>query len=396
MTSERAIEATLSSVSEVFTDGDWIESKDQSPSGIRLIQTGNVGIGEFKDRAEKARYISKETFHRLRCEEIYEGDCLISRLPDPVGRACIIPPVEDRLITAVDCTIIRFNKTKICPDYFRYYSQTSSYLDAVESACTGATRQRISRSKLGEIKIPLQPLPEQKRIVAILDEAFEGINTAIANTEKNLANARELFNTYLKSIFTPSASGWETKTLGEVCEMYQPKTIGGKDFIEDGPFPVYGANGVIGRYDKFNHEESQLLITCRGATCGSVNMSAPKSWVTGNAMVVRPRTGEIDLEFLEFAFRGGIDLSGAITGSAQPQITRSNLSPIKISYPTQATEQKRLALALRVVNEKAHLLNILYRRKLDSLRELKQSILRKAFAGELTTRTAADTLEAAE
>jgi len=136
--------------------------------------------------------------------------------------------------------------------------------------------------------------------------------------------------------------GWKTKTLGEACEMYQPKTISGKDMVEDGPYPVYGANGVIGRYSKFNHEEPQLLITCRGATCGSVNISAPRSWVTGNAMVVRPKNESLEIRYLEYLFRGGIDISKAITGAAQPQITRTNLEPLEISFPESLAEQQRI------------------------------------------------------
>lgn len=136
--------------------------------------------------------------------------------------------------------------------------------------------------------------------------------------------------------------GWITKTLGETCEIYQPKTITGKDMVENGPYPVFGANGVIGRYDKYNHEEPQLLITCRGATCGTVNVSEPFSWITGNAMVVRPKDASIDLKFLEYVFRGGIEIHKAITGAAQPQITRANLSPLTISYPTSLHEQRRI------------------------------------------------------
>lgn len=124
--------------------------------------------------------------------------------------------------------------------------------------------------------------------------------------------------------------------------MYQPKTITGKELIEGGAYPVYGANGVIGRYNQFNHEEPQLLITCRGATCGAVNVSAPKACITGNAMVVRPKNGAISLRFLEYLFRGGIDISLAITGAAQPQITRTNLVPLEIAYPTSAAEQQRI------------------------------------------------------
>ncbi len=213
------ITASLSDVSVVFTDGDWIESKDQSPSGIRPIQTGNVGIGEFMDRAEKARYISPDTFQRLRCEEIFEGDCLISRLPDPVGRACIIPASGERLITAVDCTIVRFDPKKIIPEFFKYFSQSSTYLAEVEAACTGATRQRISRNRLGSVTLPLPSIPEQRRIVAILDEAFEGIDTAVANTEKNFANARELFESYLNSILNPGANRWDRKNSGKSATL---------------------------------------------------------------------------------------------------------------------------------------------------------------------------------
>ena len=125
-------------------------------------------------------------------------------------------------------------------------------------------------------------------------------------------------------------AGWKTSTLGDTCEMYQPKTISGKEMVEEGAYPVFGANGVIGRYDKFNHEEPQLLITCRGATCGSVNISEAKSWITGNAMVVRPKNGAIEMRFLEYLFRGGLDISKAITGAAQRQITRTNLAPLNI------------------------------------------------------------------
>jgi type I restriction enzyme M protein len=102
---------SLGEIVEFMTDGNWIESKDQSESGIRLIQTGNIGIGEYKDRDEKARFISEDTFQRLNCTEVFPGDILISRLPDPVGRACQVPLLPTKLITAVDCTILRFNQT---------------------------------------------------------------------------------------------------------------------------------------------------------------------------------------------------------------------------------------------------------------------------------------------
>ncbi len=139
--------------------------------------------------------------------------------------------------------------------------------------------------------------------------------------------------------------GWKETTIGDVCELYQPKTISKKEMTSDGKYLVFGANGIIGRYNKFNHEESQLLITCRGATCGSVNISEPQSWITGNAMVVRPKVAELSLKFLEYLFRGSVDLTSVISGAAQPQITRKSLSPVTIYYPPLA-EQKRIVAVL--------------------------------------------------
>lgn len=141
-------------------------------------------------------------------------------------------------------------------------------------------------------------------------------------------------------------SKWVTTTLGESCHIYQPKTISTKEMVEDGPYPVFGANGVIGRYDKFNHEEPQLLVTCRGATCGAVNVSDPYSWITGNAMVIRPLNSSIDIKFLEYLFRGGMDISKAITGAAQPQITRTNLAPLAFQHPNSGEEQLRIVTLL--------------------------------------------------
>ena len=210
----------LEDVCEVFADGDWIESKDQSPIGVRLVQTGNVGEGAFKGRDAKARYVSDATFKRLRCTEIFEGDCLISRLPDPVGRSCIVPFTGQRMITAVDCTIVRFDRKQLSPEFFNFYSQSLDYLKAVEAETTGTTRNRISRTRLGQVPVPIPPLPEQQRIVGILDEAFDAIATAKANAEQNFQNARALFESRLQSVFTQGREGWVEKPLVSLCPVF--------------------------------------------------------------------------------------------------------------------------------------------------------------------------------
>lgn len=160
----------LGEVADFFQDGNWIESKDQSKSGIRLIQTGNVGIGDYLDKTEKMRFISEDTFKRLKCTEIFVGDVLISRLPDPVGRACLIPKLETRAITAVDCSIVRFNHKKIIPKFFVLYSMSNGYFDDISRYLTGTSRRRISRFNLGKVKIPILPPEIQKHLVAEMEE----------------------------------------------------------------------------------------------------------------------------------------------------------------------------------------------------------------------------------
>lgn len=137
---------------------------------------------------------------------------------------------------------------------------------------------------------------------------------------------------------------WHESTLGDECELYQPQTLAKKELDNSGIYKVYGANGVIGTHSKFNHESPQLLVTCRGATCGTINISEAKSWINGNAMVIKPRNANIDLYFLSH-YLHTLDISKAITGAAQPQITRQSLAPIKIKFPP-LEEQQRISEVL--------------------------------------------------
>ena len=160
----------LSTLCNVFIDGDWIESKDQSDVGIRLIQTGNIGDGYFRDKDDKARYISEQTFEHLKCTEVFPNDILISRLPDPIGRACVIPDGIGKSITAVDCTIVRLSD-KILPEFFVAYTKTPMYHRQINEVATGTTRRRVSRANLGNIKITCPSLDKQQQFVDIVNQA---------------------------------------------------------------------------------------------------------------------------------------------------------------------------------------------------------------------------------
>ena len=170
--------------------------------------------------------------------------------------------------------------------------------------------------------------------------------------------------------------GWVYKKLGEVCEIYQPTTIATSQLIPNGKYLVYGANGIIGRYNEYNHEEAEVLLCCRGATCGAINLSQPKSWVNGNAMVVKPKTNEIIKNFLIYLLTS-LDYTHIITGAAQPQITRKSLFPVSIGLPP-LSEQKEIVEYLDSSFAKIDKLKENAAKNLEEAKALFQSALKDA------------------
>ena len=166
----------LSELCEKFTDGDWIEAKDQSDSGVRLIQTGNIGVTEYLDKPSNKKWVSEKTFERLRCEEVLPGDILISRLPEPAGRACIMPYLGTKMITAVDCTIVRTSE-KYSSKYLVQFLSTQDYFNEVNTALAGGTRQRISRGNLALFGVPMPPSFEEQQAIGDFFSQFDNLIT---------------------------------------------------------------------------------------------------------------------------------------------------------------------------------------------------------------------------
>jgi len=151
-----------------FCDGDWIESKDQDPSGdVRLIQLADVGDGIYRDRS--ARFMTSSAAARLNCSYLELGDILIARMPDPLGRCCRFPGDQKPSVTVVDVCILRPNVSYFEPDFLVVAFNSQTFRKLVAAEATGTTRSRISRSRLGALPVPLPPLAEQKRIVAKVD-----------------------------------------------------------------------------------------------------------------------------------------------------------------------------------------------------------------------------------
>ncbi|MDR5704350.1 MAG: restriction endonuclease subunit S [Armatimonadota bacterium] len=170
----------------------------------------------------------------------------------------------------------------------------------------------------------------------------------------------------------PLPEEWQVMQLGEVTKMQQGKVLSRNKFTKSG-YPVFGANGQIGWYHTFTHEESEVLVTCRGATCGTINISPPRSFITNNAMVVTPSVPNLTKQFLAFALTY-FDVRKAITGTGQPQITKATLSICHIPLPP-LPEQQAIAHVLRTVQRAKEATE----RVIAALKELKKSLMRHLF-----------------
>lgn len=256
---------------ELFDDGDWIEAEYITDEGIRLVQTGNIGEGEFIDK-DKKKYISEESYKKLKCKELLVGDILICRLADPAGRACILPDIgEIKMVTSVDVSIFRPNNETVDRNYLVATFSTSNWFNEVRIKCGGSTRTRIARSKLGNIKFPLPPLPEQKaiaHILSLMDEAINKNNKLIAQKElrkkwlmQNLLTGKKRLKGFSKSTRLHKMDfglripvDWEIINIEDVFKERAERSNDQKKY------PLYSLtieNGVTEKTDRY--ERSFLL-----------------------------------------------------------------------------------------------------------------------------------------
>jgi len=400
----------------LFTDGNWIESKDQSTNGIRLIQSGNIGNGFFKNRREKARWISQATFKRLKCQRVFSWDCLVSRLPDPVGRSCIIPETNDIMITAVDCSILRFNPSILFSRFFNYYSQSTIYLDDIESKCTGATRKRISRKNLGRIIVPCPSLPEQKRIVAILDKAFTSIDKAKVNAEKNLANARALFNSVRDSLFSNAENECNIIEFGDVIETLTDYHANGsykvlkqhvelkdvndyawmvrstdfeKNFENEMRYITKSSYDYLTKSRIFGGEIIMSKIGNAGKIYLMPKITRPCS-LAMNLFLIRLNENKISNKYVYHYLKsksGETQILSKLKGTATQTITKQSVRDLQIPLLPR-NMQDRFVTQLEELENVTRQLESIYDQKILHVKKLKQSILKKAFTGELTAEKA--------
>jgi type I restriction enzyme S subunit len=202
---------------QVFTDGDWVESKDQDPQGdVRLTQLADVGDGCWIDKSE--RYLTSRRAAELRCTFLKPGDVLVARMPDPLGRCCIFPGDAMPCVTVVDVCVIRPNPSRIDSRFLMHAINSPVGRNGIARHVTGTTRQRISRSNLGKVELPFPPLPEQKRIAAILDAA-DALRARRRESIEQLDSLTQA--TFLEMFGDPvtNPKGWAQSPLGNIMRI---------------------------------------------------------------------------------------------------------------------------------------------------------------------------------
>jgi type I restriction enzyme S subunit len=255
---------------ESFIDGDWIESPYIQDEGIRLIQTGNIGNGRYIEKGD--RYISEETFIKLGCTEIFSNDILICRLAEPVGRACLAPQLNNRMITSVDvCRLIP--KDNYIKKFIIYYMQMYKYLDYIESLARGSTRQRISRSQLGEVYITIPSKKEQQKIASFLDQKTAEIDEIINKKETLIDHLKK----YKKSVIT------EAVTKGKLGDKYINED---GELVDEIDMKDSGVDW-IGEIPEY-WEVSKIKYICKKIKTGSTPSTSKEKYFEGNINWITP------------------------------------------------------------------------------------------------------------
>jgi len=217
--------ATLESIANgngFISDGDWIESKDQDPVGdIRLIQLADIGDGQFLNKSK--RFVNDSTLRRLNCTLLQKGDVLIARMPDPLGRACVFPEMEQRAITAVDICIVRPNPRIADSEWLTFRLNAVDLRSEIQSHAQGATRARVPTRKLKSISFDLPPLTEQHQIAARLKAQFTEVETARQAVQAQLSDIR-LLRTHMLKAFFAELDAAPKKKLGDYAETTSGST----------------------------------------------------------------------------------------------------------------------------------------------------------------------------
>ena len=348
-----------------------IKGGKRIPAGKKLLEEKTpypyIRVTDFLSNGtineNSLKYTSKEIYEILKNYKVLGNDLCIC-IAGSIGKSCVINEKLKGAILTENAVRLEFIKN-ISQNFIYYFVKSNLFFQQVNSAIKHTAQPKLAIIRLSNFYIPLPPLDEQEKIVKKIDELFSQIDileTSKQNLLKNIKHTKARIldlalqgklvensripndlNSRIPSDFNPPfeiPNSWAWVKLGDICNPKQWTTISTEKLKENGKYSVYGANGIIGKYDEYNHEKETILITCRGATCGSINICEPFSYVNGNAFALDNLDENIYLKFMYFCLNG-INFKDIITGTAQPQIVKKNLIEFYIPLPP-LDEQERI------------------------------------------------------
>ncbi|WP_076011063.1 restriction endonuclease subunit S [Alteromonas abrolhosensis] len=400
----------------LISDGDWVESKDQDPSGaIRLIQLADIGDGNFKDKS--SRFMNKEKAALLRCTFLQTGDVLIARMPDPLGRACLFPELRNDCVTVVDICIVRLTPDDLMENrLLKYWLNSPAIRNLIDMQATGTTRRRITKKKLSAFELPVPPRVEQKRIADKLDSVLAKVEAAQARLDKIPAISKR----FRQSVLAAATSGELTKDWREEHhEAFKKVTLGNAGVIvKTGPFgsalhkseyimsgipvvnpthisegKIFSSESMTITHDKFedlkawNLKIGDVIVGRRGEMGRAAEIKEehlPMLCGTGS-MIIRTEESGISPAFLTIALRSPTAIQffeSNSVGSTMVNLNQKIIKAFEIYYPSDE-EQSEIVSRVNQLFEHANTVEKQYNAAKARLDKLTQSILAKAFKGEL-------------
>lgn len=391
----------LPNIAEYFI-GLTYSPKDVSTKGIIVLRSSNIQNDELdlSDLVRVTCSVKKPLIVR-------NGDILMcsrngsKRL---LGKTAMIGNLSEEMTFGTFMTVIR---SELNP-YLSWFFRSEAFRDQIGVGENTMINQ-ITKYMLDTIRVPVPPLPEQQRIVGILDKAFAGLAVAVANAEKNLQNARALFESHLQSVFTQRGEGWEEKPFSELCDIKHGYAFEGEFFSKTGDYVLltpgnfYEQGGYRDRGEKQKYytgiiprdyvlSEGDLLVAMTEQAAGLLGSAilVPESdkflhnqrlgLVTKKAGV--PWTNEFFFHvFNTQSVRRAIHASAS--GVKVRHTSPTKIGEVVVSFPTRLSEQTHIVSTLSALTEETQRLAAIYERKLAALLELKKSLLHQAFSGEL-------------
>ena len=366
------------------------------PEGFAIYEQQHAIYDQFTD----VRYfIDEPKFDEMSRFELFPGDLIMS-CSGTMGKVAIVPNGIQKGI--INQALLKLSpKENLNPKFLKLWMESRNFQSQIEELSQGAAIKNMASVKiLKEIKVPMPSPEEQKRIVAILDQAFADIDKARATAERNLKNARELFDSYLQQVFSQRGEGWVKRIMSDVCDITS-KLIDPKEekYLD---MPHIGAGNMItgtgellgiktAREEKlisgkFIFDDSMVLYSKIRPYLMKVCRPDFTGLCSADVYPLSPIEGMLDKDYLFYLLLSKDFTDYAISGSGRagmPKVNRTHLFNYVISVPCIKTQREYVGKLNQIV-EQSQLLERLYNSKLDKFDELKKSILQKAFTGELT------------